>query len=148
MCTSYEQRCSCGIRSASFHFKDSIMPEQVIRNVYCPVCSSGVAFDPGSMIVDNGWIIEYDMDIAVFKAQKPAGAGITPDYLFDGELCTWNGLYPGDHADSVKEREALVALSKTDPLRYLREIKEWALQREDKLKAEGWRKALNGGECT
>jgi hypothetical protein len=34
MCMAYEMKCSCGSRSVSFHFKDNIMPEQVIKGLY------------------------------------------------------------------------------------------------------------------
>ncbi|HEX8948867.1 MAG TPA: hypothetical protein VF790_07910 [Dissulfurispiraceae bacterium] len=142
MCMAYEQKCSCGRSSAGFHFKDNIMSEQVIRNVYCPLCSSGVVLKPECMVVDNGWIIEYDMDMASFMGQKISHAVITPAFLFNGEYCTWRGIYPGDHDDSIRERNALAGLARTDPARYLREIKGWALKREERLKAEGWRKAM------
>ena len=145
MCMAHERKCSCGRRSASFHFKHNIMPERVVKNVYCPDCSCSIAFDPERMIVDNGWIIEYDMDIAVFAGREIASSGIiTPAFLFDKGYCTWNGVYPCDHAESAKEREELVALAKVAPLRYLEEIKIWAIRRAHRLRAEGWRKAVNG----
>jgi len=63
--------------------------------------------------------------------------------LFDQGYCTWNGVYPGDHLDSVREREKIIALAKTDPLEYLKQLKSWAVERTEKLKHEGWRKAKN-----
>jgi hypothetical protein len=48
---------------------------------------------------------------------------------------------PTDHIDSVKEREALALLAKTDRKRYFEEIKSWATGRMERLAREGWRKA-------
>src|SRR5512139_780342 len=53
MCMAHERHCSCGERSVSFHFKDNIMPEQVIRDLYCPSCAKGVAIDQSTMVTDN-----------------------------------------------------------------------------------------------
>lgn len=141
MCMAYEMRCKCGDRAASFHFKDNILSEQVIRGLYCPHCSSDVQLNPTSMVVDNGWVIEYDMDVVNFMGQKIRTGTITPELIFDAGYCTWNGLYPGDHIESVKERERIAVLAKTDPLRYLNEMKSWANERVKKLQQEGWRKA-------
>lgn len=48
-----------------------------------------------------------------------------------------------DHADSAREREELVKLSRVDPRRYLEEIKKWGIERMERLAREGWRKAMN-----
>ncbi len=40
------------------------MPAMVIKGLYCPDCSSNTNANPDKVVVDNGWIIEYDMDIA------------------------------------------------------------------------------------
>lgn len=137
---AYELRCKCGDKAVSLHFKDNILSEQVIRNLYCPNCSLDIQLDPGSMVVDNGWVIEYDMDVVNFMGQKIHKGTITPDFVFDEGYCTWNGLYPGDHIESVKERERIAAFAKTDPLHYLNEMKSWAKERVKKLQKEGWRK--------
>ncbi|BCB97011.1 hypothetical protein JZK55_19330 [Dissulfurispira thermophila] len=146
MCIAYEMRCQCGSKTASFHFKDNIMTEHVIKTLYCPNCSSDINVNPEKMIVDNGWVIEYDMDIAKFMGQKISNAHITPDILFDEGYCTWNGIYPGDHIDSLKEREGITALAKTNPLMYLNKMKSWAKERTERLKNEGWRKAKIGSK--
>ena len=143
MCMAYEMKCTCGARSVSFHFKDNIMPEQVIKGLYCPSCSNGVAVDPATMISDNGWIIRYDMEAARFLGEKHIKEKITPELLLDQGYCSWNGVYPGDNIDSVREREKIVALAKTDPAEYFRKLKSWAVERMEKLKNEGWRKAQN-----
>jgi len=143
MCMAYEMKCTCGARSVSFHFKDNIMPEQVIKGLYCPSCSNGVALDPATMISDNGWIIRYDMEAARFMGEKHIKEKITPELLLDQGYCSWNGVYPGDNLDSVREREKITALAKTDPAEYFRKLKSWAVERMEKLKNEGWRKAQN-----
>ncbi len=147
MCMAYEMNCACGNNMAGFNFKDEIMSEEVINRLYCPNCSKGISFDPETMVFDNGWIIEYDMDIARFQAQKIGRltGPITPEFIFDEGYCTWRGIYPTDHIDSVKEREDIVKLAKVNPKRYLEEIKDWAKRRMERLTQEGWRKA-NGKE--
>ncbi len=143
MCMAYEINCSCGNGLAGFNFKDEIMSGEVISGLYCPQCSSGIKFNSETMVADNGWIIEYDMDIARFQAQKiETGVhNITPDFIFDEGYCTWRGIYPTDHLDSVVERTEIMKLAKINPRRYLEELKEWATTRMERLSREGWRKA-------
>jgi hypothetical protein len=143
MCMAYEAKCTCGARSVSFHFKDNIMPEQVIKGLYCPSCSTGVTLDPLTMISDNGWVIRYDMEAARFMGEKHIKGEITPSLLLEQGYCSWNGVYPGDNIDSVREREKIIALAKTDPKEYFKKLKSWAVERMEKLKNEGWRKAQN-----
>ena len=142
MCMDHQMMCSCKTKSASFDFKDNIMPVEVLKNLYCPACSGSIAFDGASMVADNGWVIEYDMEVAGFMASKlPAHESITPETLFLNGYCTWRGVYPTDLVDSVKEREELKDLSKTDPKAYFAAFRNWAVGRQQRLSAEGWRKA-------
>jgi hypothetical protein len=139
----YEQNCKCGKAVASFNFKDEMFTPDVISGLYCPECSKDIRINPDTMIIDNGWIIEYDMSIARFQSVKLAIAheSLTPEFIFDEGYCTWRGIYPTDHIDSLKEREDIIKLAKVDPKRYLREIKDWGNKRMKKLAEEGWRKA-------
>jgi hypothetical protein len=141
MCMAYEKNCACGARSASFHFRDNILPEQVVKDLYCPSCSKGVAVDHASMVGDNGWVIRYDMELIRFMSNGKIAGDVTPDLVFDEGYCTWNGMYPGDHLDSVREREQITVLAKSNPVEYLKKLKGWAVERMEKLKHEGWRKA-------
>ncbi len=143
MCVEHKITCTCGNNSASFHTKDSILPVEAVRRLFCPVCSTNTAFDPETMLFDNGWIIEYDMDIARFMMQKIArgGAVISPEFLFDEGYCAWKGVYPNDHIDSAREREALVKLAATDRKKYFEEFRNWGIKRMERLAQEGWRKA-------
>jgi hypothetical protein len=140
---AHERKCACGARSASFHFRDNIIPEHVVQGLYCPVCAANVPADPATMVTDNGWIIRYDMEVAKAVGSGRIAADMTPGRLFDEGYCTWNGMYPGDHLDSVREREAITAMAKTQPMEYLMRLKAWAVERSERLRHEGWRKAQN-----
>ncbi|UCG79384.1 MAG: hypothetical protein JSV21_06060 [Nitrospirota bacterium] len=151
MCVEHSVMCKCGTKNASFNFKDEIMPSELIRGLYCPDCSGNIEFDRSSMISDNGWVIDYDMDIArLYSGKLPHQDGdkISPEILFDRGYATWRGIYPGDHIESVAERNSLIELSKTDPRGYLDAIKNWGNERMERLKEEGWRKAYEGEEIS
>ena len=143
MCMAYEKSCACGAGSASFHFRDNILPEQVVKDLYCPSCGKDVPVNPEDMVRDNGWVIRYDMDMARVMSTGKIFGGVSPEVLFDEGYCTWNGMYPGDHLDSVREREQITAIAKTNPVEYLKKLKSWAIERSERLKDEGWRKAKN-----
>lgn len=143
MCVDHSINCSCGKHHASFNFKDDTLPHEVITRLYCPACSPSVAYDSSTMLSDNGWYIAFDMDVARFMLQKTAPAHhVTPEFIFDEGYCTWRGVTPSDHIDSVRERNELTQLAKTDRKRYFEEIKSWASTRMERLAREGWRKAL------
>lgn len=144
MCMEHSIMCKCGKRNASFNFRDEIMPSEIVNRLYCPECSADITFDPGNMLKDNGWVIEYDMDVAGLYAQKlPSvdSSGNSPKMLFDEGYATWRGVYPGDHIDSAIEREELLELSRMSPHKYIVAMREWSITRMDRLKKEGWRKA-------
>lgn len=142
MCVDHSVTCSCGKNHASFNFKDDILPAEVVTGLYCPACSPGVKHDPATMLADNGWIIEFNMDVARFMLSRVADApAVTPEFIFDEGYCTWRGVTPSDHINSAKERKALAYLAHTDPRRYFEEIKTWANTRMERLSREGWRKA-------
>jgi len=142
MCVEHKIMCVCGNGSASLNFRDEIMPVEVVDRLYCPICSAGVSYEPKSMIKDNDWIIEYDMEIAHFMKQKLPGAEITPDFLFDEGYCTWRGIYPNEHVDTLRERKELLDLAKIDKKKYLEEFKSWGIKRMERLSREGWRKTI------
>jgi hypothetical protein len=144
MCMEHQFMCKCGKRNASFNFKNEIMPAEIISALYCPECSDSIEHDPETMLTDNGWVIEYDMDIARLYGPKMTDEereNNSPELLFDRGYATWRGVYPGDHLDSVTERQGLLELSKVDPRGYIEQVKEWSIKRMDKLRKEGWRKA-------
>ena len=142
MCVDHSINCFCRKGSASFNFRDDIVPHEVITRLHCPECSQGISRNAATMLPDNGWIIEFDMDIARFALQNAAPADrVTPEFIFDEGYCTWRGVTPSDHIDSVKERNELFQLAKTDRKRYFEEFKNWGNKRMERLAREGWRKA-------
>ena len=141
MCIEKSMSCSCGCNKAGFHFRDDVMTQEVIEALYCPECSPRIVPNPESMMRDNGWVISYNMEMAGFLGKRLPQNSITPEFLFDEGYCTWAGLYPADHSDSVTERRNLLRLAKIDRMRYFREFKKWSLERMDRLAREGWRKA-------
>ncbi|HAR44645.1 MAG: hypothetical protein A2X56_01430 [Nitrospirae bacterium GWC2_57_13] len=144
MCVAHVQHCSCGARSVSLQFRDNILSEQVVAELYCPSCSQKPVIDQNTMLSDNGWIIVYNMDIAKFAGSKSIEHPITPAVLFDEGYCTWNGIYPGDTIDSVAERAKITSLAKTDPREYVKRLTSWGVDRMERLAGEGWRKAREG----
>jgi hypothetical protein len=140
----YTMSCECNSREAGFDFKDGIMPPEVINRLYCPECSKELAFNPETMIADNGWVIEYDMDVAEFSAAKlppTLRENLSPEILFDKGYATWCGIHPDDHFVSICEKAALARLAEVDPEGYAEKMKTWSSQRIKRLKEEGWRKA-------
>ena len=144
MCMEFSLKCQCGKRNASFHFQDNIMPPEVISRLYCPECQRSGPLDKGRCVEDNGWAIDYDMEVAAFSARNLSeqfSKALSPELLFDKGYATWRGIYPGDHIDSVAEREEIIKLSKVDTKAYMLKIREWATRRMERLAGEGWRKA-------
>ncbi len=144
MCLEIRKTCRCGSRNAQFHMRDNILSQEVIAELYCPECSGSVTMDPETMINDNGWIIEYDMDLARFLVVSKlmmAPEEVCPEYIFDSGYATWQEMYPGEQQDVLEERQEIMALLKKDPGRYLQEISRWNIARIERLKTDGWRKA-------
>ncbi|HHB75336.1 MAG TPA: hypothetical protein ENK84_02165 [Desulfobulbus sp.] len=144
MCLEVRKTCKCGRNNAQFHLRDNILSQEVISELYCPKCSDQVTLDPATMLVDNGWVIEYDMDLARFMTVSKLMLDvetIQPGYLFDSGYACWLEMYPGEKQDILDERAEILELQKTDPRRYLQEISSWNIARIHRLKADGWRKA-------
>ncbi len=144
MCMEVKKRCYCGEKEASFNLKDNIMMPEVISDLYCPKCSKEIKVDTTTMLYDNGWLIKYDMILAKSLAEnklKMSKEEVNPAFLFDQGYATWQGTYPGELDDIVEEKQEIVAIMKQDPKLYFQKIKEWANDRMERLKEEGWRKA-------
>ncbi len=144
MCLDHKISCSCGKTAASFNLRDDAMPVEIIRGLYCPECSASLAVDGSSMIADNGWVIDYDMEIARFAAASKKSLpreDLTPEFLFDEGYCTWKGVYPGDVEDSAAEKAELLKICSEDRQRYILEFRKWASGRMVRLAQAGWRKA-------
>ncbi|NPA94414.1 MAG: hypothetical protein GXO58_03190 [Thermodesulfobacteria bacterium] len=144
MCQEIRKTCHCGRKDAQFHLRDNVLSPEVIENLYCPACSAGVDLNPDTMITDNGWIIEYDMDLARFLLSSKLlldRKQIRPGFLFDTGYACWLEMYPGEKEDILAERAEIMKLQQRDPRQYLQEISRWNIERVERLKEEGWRKA-------
>ncbi len=145
MCQEVRKICKCGKHSARFHLRDNILSPEVISELYCPQCSQLLDIDPATMVMDNGWVIEYDMDLARFMAISKLTVDaelVQPDYIFDRGYACWLEMYPGEKEDILEERAEIMQLQQRDPGNYLRKITSWNIARIERLKAAGWRKAL------
>ncbi len=145
MCQEVRKICKCGQSSAQFHLRDNILSPDVISDLYCPHCSNRIEPDPATMVMDNGWIIVYDMDLARFMTMSKLtldAEQVQPGYIFDMGYACWLEMYPGEKEDILEERAEIMQLQKTNPGRYLKEISRWNIARIERLKADGWRKAL------
>lgn len=144
MCIDIRKTCECGKQQVQFHLRDNVMSQEVILRLYCPQCSAGTNPGRETMLKDNGWVIEYDLELAQFmaaaKLQLPPDA-VDAAFLFDSGYATWQELYPGEHQDILAERREIMELLKSDSREYLQRISRWNIDRVARLKTEGWRKA-------
>ena len=143
MCHAQTRVCKCGTGIATLHFGNNILPENVVTELYCPECTANLTIDHSTMLEDNGWVIEFDIEGArLFAHEFPAEPEkVTPEFIFDNGFCTWVGYTPTDQKDSLKEKAAIIELAKTDKKRYFNEMKDWSIGRVKRLADEGWRKA-------
>ncbi len=143
MCMAFKKRCFCTKSHASIHNDGSLLPEEVIVGIYCAECSTSVQFDPESMVKDNGWIIEYDMEIANGYAGKMGfvTGEVTPEIIFDNAFSSWNGYSPNDQEDKAIEKTELLSMASGDRKRYIEDFKSWTESRLKRLSDSGWRKA-------
>ena len=145
MCQEVKKTCSCGQRDATFHLRDNVMDQKVIDRLFCPSCSADQDVDQETMVRDNGWVIEYDMDLArMFAITKLAmdPTHVNPELIFDEGYVTWREMYPGETEDITDERNKIIAMKDSDPKEYLTAINSWAVERIQRLKDDGWRKAV------
>ena len=143
MCKAQTRVCECGQGIATLHFGNNVLPENIINTLYCPKCDKEDRINSASMLSDNGWIIDFNIEGAqLFAHEFPtAPENVTPEFIFDNGFCTWVGLTPTDQKDSFTEKEAIIELAKTDRKRYFQEMKDWSIGRVKRLADAGWRKA-------
>ena len=147
MCMDHKVVCKCGKNEANIMFKNEVMPPETVEGLYCPECSGALAVNKDVMLKDNDWVIHFDMEVTeLYKDRLPSSTKeqLSPELLFDEGYVTWRGIYPGDHLDSIKEREEISVLAKTDLETYFKKIRTWSIDRMSRLKEEGWRKAYDG----
>ncbi len=147
MCQAQNRTCKCGAGTATIHFGNNVLPENIVRELYCPVCSANVEYDKATMLKDNGWIIDLEVEGArLFAHEFPAEPDdVTPEFIFDHDFCTWVGYTPTDQMDSYQEKAKIIELAKTNPKEYFEEMKNWSNNRVKRLADEGWRKAKLAG---
>ncbi|MBU0485740.1 MAG: hypothetical protein KKB30_14645 [Proteobacteria bacterium] len=144
MCVAVHKRCECGAVIVQFHLRDNVLPQEVVSRLFCPACPGDAPFDRATMVNDNGWIIEFDMQLArnIMVARNlldPDSA--TPEYIFDQGYACWLETYPGEKDEIKEEKAEIIKLLKIDQRAYLEKIQSWNINRLNKLKSEGWRKA-------
>ena len=145
MCQEVRKTCNCGQKDATFHLRDNVMGQEVIDRLFCPECSKDQKPDRETMVSDNNWIIEYDMDLVrMFAITKLSmdPSHVNPEFVFDEGYATWREMYPGETVDITEERNKIIAMKDSDPKEYLSTINSWAVERIQRLKDEGWRKAV------
>jgi len=145
MCIEVKKKCECGGRQVQFHLRDNIMNPNVLDRLFCPACSTDTPINRETMLQDNGWIIEYDMTLARMyglSKLRLSAEEINPEFIFDQGYATWREMYPGESEDIAGERERIIARKDENPKRYLQEINAWAINRINRLKEAGWRKAI------
>ena len=146
MCVDVRKTCECGKETVQLHLRDNILIPEVILRLFCPVCPGDkAAFDEETMLIDNSWIIEYDMHLAhMLIAQKRMVdlKHVTPEYIFDQGYASWLEMYPGEREDIKEEKTNIIKLLKEDQKKYLETIGKWNIDRIERLRTEGWRKAL------
>ena len=144
MCMAVHKTCECGANHIQFHMRDNVLPPEVVTRLFCPSCPGESAYDPKSMVADNGWYIEYDMEVAkafITRRNLVNPDTVQPEYIFDQGYAAWLEMYPGEKQEIKAERDQIMQLLEVDQQKYLREIQKWNVERIDRLKEAGWRKA-------
>ena len=143
MCRDIRKSCECGTHTVQFHLRDNVMAPQVISRLFCPSCPGNSAFDNESMLYDNDWIIEYDMDLARTMLEKTLQIDpedVVPEFIFDKGYACWQEMYPGEQKDIKEDREKIIELLQQDRNVYLLAMQNWNIERIERLKSAGWRK--------
>ena len=143
MCIDVRKTCECGSHTVQFHLRDNIMMPQVIARLFCPSCKGGISFDTATMLCDNDWIIEYDMELARGLLTKKLQIDldyVAPEYIFDNGYVCWQEMYPGEKEEIMEDREKIIELLQQDRNLYLQTMQDWNIARIERLKSAGWRK--------
>jgi hypothetical protein len=143
MCIDVRKTCECGTHTVQFHLRDNIMSPQVLSRLFCPSCPGNNAFDNESMLLDNDWTIEYDMDIARTMLEQKLQIDpedVNPGFIFDKSYACWQEMYPGEQKDIKEDRGKIIELLQQDRNVYLHAMQNWNIERIERLKSAGWRK--------
>ncbi len=124
-------------------YRDDVLPEETVVELFCPACSHLAHWDSTSMVEDTGWIIHYDMDIAsFFLAQKGIHVEPSPEFLFFEDYCSWYGLSPTDVEENAHLIEELETLKRRNLRQYIETFTRRRIAMVEELKQQGYRKAL------
>jgi len=143
MCIDVRKTCECGSHTVQFHLRDNVLMPQVIARLFCPSCPGSSAFDTATMLSDNDWTIEYDMDLARTMLEKKlqiAPEDVAPEFIFDKGYACWQEMYPGEQKDIKEDREKIIELLQQDRNVYLHAMQNWNIERIERLRSAGWRK--------
>ncbi|MHB8068587.1 MAG: hypothetical protein ACYDIC_11900 [Desulfobaccales bacterium] len=142
MCRNERRFCRCGRNSASLLLRDNLLFPEILIDLYCPLCQDQAVWDEANMLRDCGWILEYDMEGAQGLLQQQGVRGpVNPEFLFDEDYLSWQGLAPGDQDMNAALHRRLAPLIEQDLSQYLQSMKNEWLRHVAELKAAGWRKA-------
>ena len=145
MCFYQKRPCVCGKKEAYIFHRDELLPEEVLTHLYCPECSERAEWNVHAMIEDGGWILEYNMVVARYYFHFKQGNlhyPVTPEFIFDGDYCSWYGLTPTDLEDNARMHRELLPLQRQDKRRYIYKLREICQAKVAGLKEAGWRKSL------
>jgi len=143
MCMDVRKTCECGSNTVRFHLRDNVLMPQVIARLFCPSCSGDTAFDSTTMLCDNDWVIDYDMELARGLFEKRLQIGreeVMPEFIFDRGYACWQEMYPGEQEDIKEDRAKIIELLQQDRNVYLHAMQNWNIERIERLKSAGWRK--------
>ena len=142
MCMNTRRTCRCGANAAFLQYRDNVLTPEVLLELYCPQCRHQAQWDPGAMVADCGWILEYDLKRAqLLMDRRRLGVAATPEFIFDEGYLSWQGFSPMDHEVNHELHRELEPLIKQDLNQYLKALKERWLEHVAALKTQGWRKA-------
>ena len=149
MCQSYRRSCACGERVSELFFGKNILNEAAVKEVYCPACASTIRQDeaeppePNALVQDNGWVLSLDMEIIRSMARHMAldPETVTANEVFRGDYVTWVGFSPEDSVLRAREQQELAERYGADRKAHFLALRKWAMQREQRLADEGWKKA-------
>ena len=143
MCIDVRKTCECGSNTVQFHLRDNVLMPQVISRFFCPSCPEDCDFDSTTMLRDNDWVIEYDMELArglLAKKLQIDQEDVVPELIFDRGYACLQEMYPGEQQDMKEDREKIIELLQQDRNVYLQAMQKWNIERIERLKSAGWRK--------
>jgi hypothetical protein len=141
MCLNLRRFCTCGRNSAYLNCRDNLLPGEILVNLFCPQCRPD-GFDPDAMLEDCGWVLEYDVERAqAYFALRGIQGCATPQFIFDEDYLSWQGLAPGSQEVNARLHQRLEPLIQEDLALYLKTLRSEWIAHTAELKAAGWRKA-------